>query len=144
MCEHQEHAFDGASAIGAGAQIRGKATLGAAKHAFGLPALAVFLLRKVCLHLAAVRAAGPSVRMPAMIDRDDCFANSPLFLAAPMVLFGIVRSVRHESTNRDAAHRFLHGRKKPGASLLGPRLTMAERMRWLRWSMTAVSLVHQR
>jgi hypothetical protein len=112
MCEHQKHAFDGACAIGAGAQVRGEATLGAAEHAFGLPALAVFLLGKVALHLAAVRTAGLGVRMPAMIDRDDRFANSPLFVASPMVLFGIVRSVRHEPTNRDAAHRFLHHRQK--------------------------------
>jgi hypothetical protein len=112
MREHQEHAFDGACAIGAGAQVRGEATLGAAEHAFGLPSLAVFLLGKVALHLAAVRAAGLGVRMSAMIDRDDRFANSPLFVAAPMVLFGIVRSVRHEPTNRDAAHRFLHHRQE--------------------------------
>lgn len=114
MCEHQEHAFDGPCAIGACAQVRGESTLGAAEHAFGLPALAVFLLGEVALHLAAVRTAGLGVRMPAMIDRDDRFANPPLFVAAPMVLFGIVRSVAHEPTNRDAAHRFLHGRQEAG------------------------------
>lgn len=119
MCEHQEHAFDGACAIGAGAQVRGEATLGAAEHAFGLPTLAVFVLGKITFHLAAVRATGLGLRMPAMIDRDDRFANPPIFVAAPMVLFGIVRSVGHEPSNRDAAHRFFHHRQEARCVVAG-------------------------
>lgn len=119
MCQHQEQAFDRACAIGASAEVGGEPAFGTAEHAFCLPTLAVFVLGKIALHLAAVRAAGLRVGMPAVINRNDGFANPPLFVAASMVLFGIVGSVGHESSNPNAAHRFLDNRQEAGRVVAG-------------------------
>ena len=47
-----------------------------------------------------------------MIDRDDRFANSPLFVTTPMMLFGVEGSVGQKTSDRDSAHRFFHHRQE--------------------------------
>jgi hypothetical protein len=120
MGKDQQPAFGGACAVGAGAQVGGEPAFGAAEDAFGLPSSSVFVRGEVAPQRATVFAARRELGMSSGVNRNDRFANAPLFAAPAVMFFRVIGSVAKQPTDRDPPHRFFDGGQEAGCVVARP------------------------
>jgi hypothetical protein len=58
--------------------------------------------------------------MSSSVNRNDRFANAPLFAASSVMFFRVIGSVAKQSADGDAPHRLFDGRQEAGCVITRP------------------------
>src|SRR5580704_7902756 len=112
MSNDQQQAFVGPRVVFAGAQMRRKPAFGLAEYTLCVPASSVFFRREGSLQRSPVGTARSRLWVSSCVDRNDRFANLPVFAAAAVMLLGVVSAVAEQPSNADPFNGLSHGGQK--------------------------------
>ena len=105
MGQHPQAALLGPCLFSASPQGRSKTTLETRKHALGLPALIIGILRKAFFHLPSIWGRRNNPFTTAIIDRYDRRADTKHFPTDLMVPFGIVSWISQQLIDGKTTYR---------------------------------------